>query len=1021
MENHFSPNNKCCVMIVIVTLGFFLAPMWAGSAGLGDVTVRSQLGQPLRAEVRVTAANDELEGMVAHLASQDAHAQAGIRFPAAARLLRFTLEKAAGGAVIKVTSEKPINDPFMDFMLELSWPTGRVTREYTFLIDPQDLPAKPSGVASTKAPSVVLAATPTVVSQTGKAAATGEHVVKSGETLFRIATANLPAGATLEQMQVALYRNNPHAFDGRITRLRVGSVLKIPALADVTAISQDEARRVLRASRVASPGKAGGVKQNIPAAPNTKTKKKPATGPTKAELDARRREFRARVDRMQQEVAKLQEQVESKNEALARIERLKAEKKAALEAAAAAASAQAGAKTEGSEVVEPPAPPAPDAPPPAPSEDSTGSIASNDPDDVGTTDEPKSAVEPPPVPSSGQQRPVPKPPTGLDAQEEPEEAGGVLIWILAGVGALVALLVGFMFLRRRGDNDYGDSLVGDSLATTSLSMPRTSVEPPSREFAVSKGPSSVFQNTGAGGQSVDTGNTTAPPSISGISRTGGLGAIDTDEVDPVAEADVYMAYGRDGQAEEILLDAMQKDPQRLAIPVKLLEVYASRKSVKDFETLASELYTRTGGQGAEWEKVLELGRALDADNPLYGRSGAGASSFESGVAASAAGGDAEFDLLATDTSAKSASQPVSPQADFAKSDSFSFSLDSSSPVATASSPAGAAAPEEDPLLSLLQEESIAGAKSDQGFLDGGARTPPSAPKNKPAPVDFGFDVEQSEAPAPSTPEPTSEYEPTTISQAILDFDLGGDSVAPTSDHYDESESDIAATVVNPDAVSGDIAATAINPVAVSGDIAATVINPVAVSGDIAATVINPVAVSGDIAATVINPAAVSMESGSGKPEASGNLLNFELEVPEVVRPHAASQDDEVGDDLSTTSIMSIDPDDDMEFDVRLTESTVLGNPGGTGFNLSGISLDLAAANAAPSEAPAASEVLAEELEDSTVLDPHRDEVNTKLDLAKAYEEMGDLEGARELLDEVVDEGAPDQIAEARAMLARLNV
>ncbi len=71
------------------------------------------------------------------------------------------------------------------------------------------------------------------------------------------------------------------------------------------------------------------------------------------------------------------------------------------------------------------------------------------------------------------------------------------------------------------------------------------------------------------------------------------GTIDTDEVDPVAEADVYMAYGRDTQAEEILLEALQKDPQRTAIHAKLLEIYANRRSLKQFETLASELYAQT--------------------------------------------------------------------------------------------------------------------------------------------------------------------------------------------------------------------------------------------------------------------------------------------------------------------------------------------------------------------------------------------------------------------------------------------
>ena len=121
----------------------------------------------------------------------------------------------------------------------------------------------------------------------------------------------------------------------------------------------------------------------------------------------------------------------------------------------------------------------------------------------------------------------------------------------------------------------------------------------------------MFKSTG--GQSVDTSNTPATD----FSQAG-PGTIDTDEVDPVAEADVYMAYGRDAQAEEILLEAMQKDPKRFAIHLKLLEIYANRKAVKQFETLASELYAQSGGAGAEWEKAAAMGLKLDPSNPLYG-------------------------------------------------------------------------------------------------------------------------------------------------------------------------------------------------------------------------------------------------------------------------------------------------------------------------------------------------------------------------------------------------------------------
>lgn len=89
------------------------------------------------------------------------------------------------------------------------------------------------------------------------------------------------------------------------------------------------------------------------------------------------------------------------------------------------------------------------------------------------------------------------------------------------------------------------------------------------------------------------------------------------DVDPVAEADVYLAYGRDLQAEEILKEAMRSAPTRVAIHNKLLEIYAKRRDSKAFEVVAAEAFGLTQGQGPEWEHACELGKELDPTNPLY--------------------------------------------------------------------------------------------------------------------------------------------------------------------------------------------------------------------------------------------------------------------------------------------------------------------------------------------------------------------------------------------------------------------
>jgi pilus assembly protein FimV len=131
----------------------------------------------------------------------------------------------------------------------------------------------------------------------------------------------------------------------------------------------------------------------------------------------------------------------------------------------------------------------------------------------------------------------------------------------------------------------------------------------------------------SGGQRIDTRDASGASSSMSYSLSQ-LDAIG--DVDPVAEADVYLAYGRDLQAEEILKEAMRSNPDRLAIRTKLLEVYAKRRDTKGFELLATQLYSLTQGQGEDWTRAQELGRGIDPDNPLYQPGGQPASVVQQG-------------------------------------------------------------------------------------------------------------------------------------------------------------------------------------------------------------------------------------------------------------------------------------------------------------------------------------------------------------------------------------------------------
>ena len=125
-------------------------------------------------------------------------------------------------------------------------------------------------------------------------------------------------------------------------------------------------------------------------------------------------------------------------------------------------------------------------------------------------------------------------------------------------------------------------------------------------------PTSVIGGAASGG-SINTGDTSFLTDFS----QAGLGTIDTHDVDPIAEAEVYMAYGRDAQAEEILKEAINKNPDRPEVRVKLLEVYAARRNTTAFESVAGELYAALGNkQSPLWDKACEMGRSIDPTNPL---------------------------------------------------------------------------------------------------------------------------------------------------------------------------------------------------------------------------------------------------------------------------------------------------------------------------------------------------------------------------------------------------------------------
>jgi pilus assembly protein FimV len=163
----------------------------------------------------------------------------------------------------------------------------------------------------------------------------------------------------------------------------------------------------------------------------------------------------------------------------------------------------------------------------------------------------------------------------------------------AGAGVVVLLaILGFYRSRQRKNDHPADSFMLDKRVR------------PDTYFAVS------------GGQNVDTHHGAAAES-SIVSAPSQLEGVGVDDVDPVAEADVYLAYGRDLQAEEILKDALRAAPERIAIHQKLLELFAKRRDLKSFQHVAAKAFRLTDSDSLEWQRIRELGLSIDPGNPRY--------------------------------------------------------------------------------------------------------------------------------------------------------------------------------------------------------------------------------------------------------------------------------------------------------------------------------------------------------------------------------------------------------------------
>jgi pilus assembly protein FimV len=946
----------------------------AQAAGLGKLTVLSALGQPLRAEIELTqVADDEASGLTAKLATPEAFRVANIDFNPTLLSLRFNVEQRGTRQVIKISSTQPLNEPFVDMLLELSWNNGKLVREYTFLLDPAELratqsaqvaaaePARPrvtqqAPVADTAAPKPAAAPRPAKEEAPApKRRAASEYRVKTGDTLGRIAGQLKPAGISLDMMLVALYRANPDAFIGHnMNRLKSGEILAVPDSDAIRGIGEGEAHGMVVAHaadfnayrnklagqvaasepvKVPPAGQSAGGKitakvEERPTAANEASdqlrlsKAVPAKGGAKGatvtaeDILAKEKalaDAQARVKELEKNVNELEKLVTVKNHA----------------GAEAQATAQQNAQK------------------PAPAKS-----------------EAKPAVKPAAKPAAA------KPPVKVKAAPPGPSLVDTLMDNITyiGAGAAVLLLAALGISQRRKKKEEDE-----------VAAPEPSLLGVPTEHA-----HSLFAETG--GQSVDTNN-----SVFNSSFAPSASQLDTNEVDPVAEADVYIAYGRDAQAEEILKEALRAHPDRHPVRLKLLEIYAARKDQRAFETQAAEMYSLTRGEGDEWAQAASMGVAIDPLNPLYaGAAGAPAPAPASeqergqqallsqeldhtfGAPAPQRGAADEFGLDTLADSAPTAlpqldeePQPMDAQAKARDEHVLDFDLgglsfepvSSTEPIAM---PAPSEAPETPAVTDLdfnAAEEPALGAISTH---------------------ELEFNVEPLSATEPSTQEDTAKPAESAAGQPFdLAFDMNFDTAGP-------GEPATPAPAASEDTSHGDDDGLALD---------------------------------------------MSLDPPSSSIDMADLAKEFDLpEVPPASAPHESAPVDELKDPLFDLDAMDFGlpaahdtpaptsepaPADD-EFALPELSAAPAPIDSTPQFDLSDIDLDLpAGATAEP--LPEMEMAGAAEGEMSAA---HM-EMETKLDLAIAYQEIGDKDGARELLDEVIKGGNSEQVGKAQALRDQL--
>lgn len=983
-------------------------PFTGYAAGLGKLNINSGLGEPLKADIELLSVTpEELSSLVAVIASEDAYAAQGITRLSIHNNIKVEIAKNPDGSpILKLRSIKPISDPYLDMLIQVDWATGRLQREYTVLLDPpgynqaadgtaatpvtppsasmRDI-ASSSGQASssnldTARPSIkksrkqprIVGEMPASQKKSAEKADAQDVTTKRGDTLSSVARDMQVEGVSLDQMLVGLYENNKDAFlNGNMNRLKVGQIIKVPTKESLTAIDAQQARQSIKVHSTnwnAYRNTLAGSVERAPALVETEQKQagsgKIATAEDKAapakvgpqdvvklsvgEKDASKtakdasKAFDAKIVALQEETSAREKSLKEAKDRTAALEKqiqdmqkllaLKSQSMSQLQKNAETAAKAPDVKTETEELAK-----TQEAP----------KVATSPAVEIKPLEK-----APAVIPEIKKVEPAPhvkKPP---EPQPEPSFLEGLMnsvdLALLGGASGVALLGAGWMFLRNKRRKDL-DSFERGILTSGGLRA------------------NTVFGNTTGNASTSDTSF------LTDFSQNADGSMIDTNDVDPIAEAEVYMAYGRDAQAEEILKDAISKEPKRYELHLKLLEMYAGRKDTAAFETIAGELYTTLGANNPTWAKVAEMGAVLEPENPLYAVSNIVATdalttqkSDVAGFSTTAVSADSDLDF-----SFNTEPEAVVEDANSAVMQSFSEAKDDGQDISF----------DLGTLNAGLDSASLDSTDSGKSIVD-------SAPEDV-----ISFESTDVNQPVEEGLSSHNAFSPNTDADNSLDFDLGD----LTAEVPVETAAPVQSAVLD---VANDT--PAFDAAMISNDNSSAAPAESESAGSL----------SPDFDLDFMLPTEDVKNELEHQPEVASNALDdisfdldFALDEPVASTPAKQADNDamEISFDLPDT------PETKESVTSNATASQENNQEANT-FDLSSISLDLGETE---------SELFTEAPSSAASVEPEPQDVNVKLDLVAAYIDMDDKEGARELLEEVLKEGGTTQKARAQQLLDSL--